>query len=163
MTATLESKKHLEYMKKAINKCREGIQKGQTPFGACIVQGNRVIACAHNTVWEDTDITAHAEINAIKQACAKLKSVHLSDCVIYSTTEPCPMCFSAIHWARIKEIYYGTSITDAKQFGFNELEISNQAMNDIGKCSMEITSNILHEECLDLFKEWKKINKDKTY
>lgn len=160
---TADNMDHEKFMKKAIAKCREGIKKGQTPFGACIVQGNKIISCAHNTVWGDIDITAHAEINAIKEACAKLEDVHLSDCIIFSTTEPCPMCFSAIHWARIKEIYYGTSIGDAKKFGFNELEISNQTMNDIGKCSKKIIPNILHEECLDLFKEWKKLNKDKAY
>ena len=115
-------------MELAIAKTREGIRHGQTPFGACIVKKGRVIACSHNEVWKNTDITAHAEVAAIRVACRKLGTIDLSGCTIYSTCEPCPMCFSAIHWAGIGKIVYGAGIADAAECGFGELEISNAAM-----------------------------------
>lgn len=88
---------------------KEGVDKGQTPFGSCIVKEGEVVSCEHNRVWETTDITAHAEIVSIRATCNKLNTIDLSGCVIYSTTEPCPMCYSAIHWAKISKIIYGTS------------------------------------------------------
>lgn len=146
--------KNEQYMQLAIEKAREGIEAGQTPFGACIVRGNDVIACAHNGVWQTTDITAHAEIQAIRLACKKLKTVELSGSIIYSTCEPCPMCFSAIHWARIEKIVYGASIVDAQKAGFNELEISNDDMKMFGKSSIEVIGGILEDECRELFHRW---------
>ena len=115
-------------MKKAIQKGYQGLEKGQTPFGACIVKEGKMISCAHNRVWEKMDITAHAEMEAIRMACKKLKSIHLSGCIIYSTCEPCPMCFAACHWAKISEIVYGTGIQDAQRIGFNELTVSNEIL-----------------------------------
>lgn len=155
--------KHNEYMRLAIEKTREGILKGQTPFGCCIVKNNEVISCEHNTVWQNTDITAHAEITAIRKACKKLDTIDLSGCVLYSTTEPCPMCFSAIHWAKIDTIYFGASIDDAANAGFNELHISNETMIIEGKSNIKIYPNILKDECISLFKEWKELGKSKKY
>ena len=103
-----------KFMRLAINKAKQGIKQGQTPFGACISKDGEVISCVHNIVWESLDITAHAEISAIREACKKLNTVDLSGCVIYSTCEPCPMCFSACHWAKISKIVYGAQIEDAK-------------------------------------------------
>lgn len=138
----------------ALKKAREGVQKGQTPFGACIVKDGRIIACAHNTVWRDKDVTAHAEINAIRKACRKLKTVDLSGCVIYSTCEPCPMCFSAIHWARIRRIVYGCCIKDARNAGFRELNVSNETMKRLSKGRVRIDGMALGSECLRLLKDW---------
>lgn len=150
------------FMKKAIEKTIQGIKKGQTPFGACIVKNNKVVVCVHNEVWKDKDITEHAEIVAIRKACKKLKTIDLSGCVIYSTTEPCPMCYSAIHWARIKRIVYGASIADAKKAGFNELAISDKTMKKIGKDRIKIDAGVLRKECVELFDVWKK-HKGKAY
>ncbi len=112
-------------MRLAIEEAKKGIKEGQAPVGACIVKDEQIVCCAHNTVWKDMDITAHAEINALRETCKKLHMIDLSDCEIYSTCEPCPMCFSACHWARISKIVYGARIEDAKQAGFNEIKISN--------------------------------------
>lgn len=150
-------------MQFAIEKAKEGIRKGQTPFAACIVRDSEVISCAHNTVWKGNDITAHAEINAIRMACKKLNSIDLSGCIIYSTTEPCPMCFSACHWARISGIVYGTSIGDSKENGFNELVISNSRMKSIGQTNLEVIGSFLRDECLELFKIWSQQKDKKTY
>ncbi len=142
------------YMKLAITAARAGITRGQTPFGACIVKDEKVISCSSNSVWNDMDITAHAEINAIRAACKKLNTVDLTGCVIFSTCEPCPMCFSACSWARISRIVFGARIEDAKQFGFSELRISNEKMREIGSASIEIVTDFMREECILLFDEW---------
>ncbi|RJP29222.1 MAG: nucleoside deaminase [Candidatus Omnitrophota bacterium] len=123
------------------------------PFGACIVKGKMVLAAANNTVLKN-DATCHAEINAIREASSKIGSYDLKGCVIYSTTEPCPMCFSAIHWARINKIVFGTGIKDAIKVGFNELKISSLSMKRLGSSKIDIVSSFLYEECLELFKEW---------
>jgi len=151
------------FMNLAVAKASEGIENGQTPFGACIVKNNEIIACCHNRVWELTDITAHAEIVVIREACNKLGVVDLSGCVIYSTTEPCPMCFTAIHWAKIGKIVYGVSIEDAKRFGFSELTISNREMRDAGKSKIKIVSGCLKDDSLKLFNIWKNRDNSRVY
>jgi tRNA(Arg) A34 adenosine deaminase TadA len=151
------------YMRLAIQKAQNGIRKGQTPFGACIVKNGKVISCAHNAVWKKTDITAHAEIQAIRDACKRLESINLSGCVIYSTCEPCPMCFSACHWAGISKIVYGTSILDAKKIGFNELFLSNNQMKKIGRSPLKIKGGFLRDEALLLFKRWTTAKNRRSY
>lgn len=151
------------YMQKAVAKARQGIVAGQTPFGACIVREETVVACAHNQVWETTDITAHAEVQAIRLACQKLSTVDLSGSVIYSTCEPCPMCFSACHWAKIDTIVYGAQIADAQSAGFNELSISNQEMKERGKSPVQVVSGLLEDECVELFNVWAKQSKAQKY
>lgn len=154
---------HEDFMRRAIDMALRGIKDGQTPFGACIAKDGKLIACRHNGVWKNTDITAHAEIVAIRDACRALKTIDLSGCVIYSTCEPCPMCFSACHWARIKIIYYGADISDARKAGFHELSISNAKMKQLGGSELEIHSGILKEECANLFKIWLATPGHRTY
>lgn len=153
---------HEKFMRAAINRAHEGIRKGGGPFGACIVKNGKIVACASNTVWLDCDSTAHAEVNAIRAAEQKLKTIDLSGCTIYSTTEPCPMCFSAIHWARIGKIVCGASIADAKKAGLNELAISDRLMKRLGKSRVKIEAGVMKDECVALFKEWK-VRKGKPY
>ena len=150
-------------MKLAIDKAKEGIKSGQAPFGACIVREGEVITCAHNVVWQNMDITAHAEINAIRYACRKLNAVDLSECIIYSTCEPCPMCFSACHWAKISGVVYGVNIEDAQKIGFSELAISNNEMAHIGNSTIKIIGDVLREENLKLFELWSKQRNRKAY
>ena len=152
-----------KFMRLAINKAKQGIKQGQTPFGACISKDGEVISCVHNIVWESLDITAHAEISAIREACKKLNTVDLSGCVIYSTCEPCPMCFSACHWAKISKIVYGAQIEDAKKLGFNELTISNKEMKQSSDSPIEIVGNVLREENLELFKLWSEQENRRIY
>lgn len=145
---------HESWMRIAIDKTREGIALGQTPFGACIVKDDGLIAAAHNRVWANLDSTAHAEINAMRAACAALQSIDLSGCTIYSTCEPCPMCFAACHWAKISTIVYGASIVDAQRAGFSELTIADAEMKRMGNSPLEIISGVSAEECRRLFDEW---------
>ncbi len=149
---------HEHFMRLAVQQVRAAIATGQTPFGACIVKEGVVVACEHNRVWMTCDITAHAEICAIRAACRQLNTIDLSGCAIYSTCEPCPMCFSAIHWARIGRIIYGADIVDAQRAGFHELEISNQQMKKSGHSSIEILDGVLKKDCVSLFSEWQEHN-----
>lgn len=154
---------HKKYMQMALDIAREGVDNGQSPFGACIVKNGEVIACDHNIVLQSTDITAHGEIHAIRNACSKLNNIDLSGCTIYSTCEPCPMCFTAIHWARIDKIYYGAAIEDAERFGFNELTVSNQTLKETGKSSVEIEKDFMRKECIELFEYWNSNIDKRTY
>ncbi len=141
-------------MRLAIDKARQGIATAQSPFGACVVRGEELISCEHNGVWETTDSTAHAEVLAIRAACRKLNSIDLKGCTIYSTCEPCPMCFSACHWANIEHIVYGASIEDAQAVGFRELKIGNRLLKELGLSPVQVFGAVLKEECLELFREW---------
>ncbi|HUJ20133.1 MAG TPA: nucleoside deaminase [Bryobacteraceae bacterium] len=147
MTASAD----VPFMRMAIEKAREGVLRGQTPFGACIVRDGQVLSCAHNVVWETNDVTAHAEIHAIREACRRLSTIDLSGSVIYSTCEPCPMCFAACHWARIAKIVYGASIQDAWASGFHELQIANVQMRELGGSPIEIVGDFLRDEAVALF------------
>src|SRR5688572_12317520 len=92
-------------MQLAVAKAREGVAAGQSPFGCAIAHGDDVIAVAHNIVLATTDITAHAEIIAIRSACQKLGRIHLVGCIVATTCEPCPMCASALHWSRVAQVF----------------------------------------------------------
>lgn len=151
------------FMRRAVEAARRGIDEGQTPFGACVVRGGEAVACEHNVVWATTDITAHAEIHAIRRACRELGTVDLSGGVIYTTCEPCPMCFAACHWARLDRIVYGASIADARQAGFNELTISNREMKRRGGSSVELVGGVLREACVDLFRRWRERPDSRAY
>ncbi|MFA6218020.1 MAG: nucleoside deaminase [Candidatus Omnitrophota bacterium] len=142
------------YMRLALVEARKNlVSTSGGPFGACIVLRDTVVAVARNTVLKH-DATAHAEINAIRAASRKLKTWDLSGCHIYSTTEPCPMCFGALHWARISVLIYGTSIADVKKRGFHELNISNARLKTLGKSPISIFSGCLRQECLELLVAW---------
>jgi guanine deaminase len=90
-----------ELMRMAIDKCRQGLARGQSPFGCAIAVGDRVISNEHNTVVLTTDITAHAEVNAIRAGNREIKNIFLEGAIVATTCEPCPMCMAALHWARV--------------------------------------------------------------
>jgi len=114
------NKPQKKWMKLAIDSATAGMtRQAGGPFGACIVRKGKAVAVSHSTVLKSCDATCHAEINAIREASKKLKRYDLSDCTVYSTTEPCPMCFSAIHWARIPAVYFGTGIPFSCHRPFN--------------------------------------------
>lgn len=90
------------------------------PFGACVVKGGIIIACSHNSVLLDKDPTCHAEMNAVRQACQSLQSHDLSDCELYTTCEPCPMCWGAVQWSRLNKVYIGADRFTAAKYGFDD-------------------------------------------
>ena len=142
-------------MRRAIELARRGIEAGQSPFGAVIIRNGRIVAEAHNTVWADTDPTAHAEINAIRLAAGKLGTIDLTGCTMYSTCEPCPMCLAAIHWAKLDRVYYGAQIADAAAAGFSELAVPAAELADRGGSQLQVLPGPLRRECQELFKLWK--------
>ena len=151
------------FMRLAIEKAREGIDAGQSPFGAVIVNGDKVLAAAHNTVWSATDPTAHAEVNAIRQATADLGRIDLKGCTIYSTCEPCPMCLAAIHWSKIRRVVFGASIADADAAGFSELHVHARDLVKMGGSPLKVEAGLLRNECRTLFGIWKKNPSRKVY
>ena len=144
----------MDYMRLAWLEARAGIAAGQSPFGACVVRDGVVVAQGHNLVWAETDITAHGEIVTIRKACRELGTIDLSGATLYSTCEPCPMCFAAIHWARFARLVYGASIADAQRAGFNELTVSNAELRRLGGSQVEIVAGVMQKECALLFGEW---------
>jgi len=109
------------YMARAIQLSVENVVSGQGgPFGAVIVKDGRIIAEGVNQVTSSNDPTAHAEIVAIRQACAVLGGFELKDCELYTSCEPCPMCLGAIYWSRLARLYYGALAADAAQAGFDD-------------------------------------------
>ncbi len=151
-------------MELAIRSARAGMRRGEGgPFGACIVKGRRVVAAAHNTVLKTQDPTAHAEINAIRMAARKLKTFDLSGHSIVSTTEPCPMCFSAIHWARLDRVIYGTAIADVKRRGFHELVLSCRRLAKLGRSGVKVRSGFMLKECRKLLEAWDGLDHKQVY
>jgi tRNA(Arg) A34 adenosine deaminase TadA len=144
-----------ELMRLAIAKARAGIAAGQSPFGALVVCGDAVIAEAHNTVRHDTDPTAHAEVNAIRQSARLLRRIDLSGSTMFSTCEPCPMCLSAIHWAKIDRVVFGATIADALAAGFTELSVPARELAKIGGSRLRVEEGPLRLECARLFEEWR--------
>lgn len=150
-----------ELMKVAIETCREGLAAGQSPFGCAIAIGDRIVARAHNTVVLTTDITAHAEVNAIRAGCLETGDIFLSDAMVATTCEPCPMCMAALHWARVDTVYYGATIGDADTAGFNELQFPAAELLKQGGSEVKLIGDTLQEECVQLFAEWQ-ANPNKT-
>jgi guanine deaminase len=143
-----------DLMRLAIEKCRHGIAAGQSPFGCAIARHGEVLSCSHNTVVLTTDITAHAEVNAIQEACRTVSNIFLERAIVATTCEPCPMCMAALHWARVKEVYYGATIADAEAAGFNELALPAAKLLHIGNSSVKLTAGVLPADCQRLFTEW---------
>jgi guanine deaminase len=149
----------MDIMNLAIEEARKTMNENKGgPFGAAIIdkQGN-IISVASNLVLESHDPTAHAEVVAIRKASEKLKTHDLSDCILYATGYPCPMCLSAIIWANIKEVYYATDLKDAEDIGFRDDYIYNYIKgknNDALKLSQ-----LGRENAIKLFEEYKEKNK----
>jgi len=111
---------HEQFIQRAVEIANENIDAGGGPFGAVIVKDGEIIAEASNRVTVDHDPTAHAEVMAIREAGAKLGDFDLSDCVMYASCEPCPMCLGAIYWARISAVYFSADRKDAEEAGFDD-------------------------------------------
>src|SRR5262245_30915339 len=152
-----------DFMRLAVRKAQEGMAAGQSPFGAVIVRAGGVVAATHNTVWRDGDPTAHAEVNCIRAAAAALSTIFLHGCTLFSTTEPCPMCLAAIHWAKVDRVVFGATIADAAAAGFCELFVDAKGLAEMGKSPLRVESGLLREDCAALFNEWKQTGLSKAY
>ena len=147
-------------MKRAIELSIKSVNNGGGPFGSVIVKGDKIIAEGSNKVTSNNDPTAHGEIVAIREACKKLNDFSLNGCELYSTCEPCPMCLSAIYWARIDKIYYANTREDARKIDFDDSLIYTELQKNIDKRKIPMIQ-ILRNEALKAFELWDK-KKDKV-
>ena len=154
--------KGFSFMEKAIEVALENVISNQGgPFGAIVVKDGKIIGTGRNEVTASNDPTAHAEVQAIREACQYLNDFQLIDCEIYTSCEPCPMCIGAIYWARPKAVYYACTKEDAAKIGFDDQFIYEQLSLPIDQ--RNITMKQISPNQYELpFKTWEK-SKDKTY
>lgn len=149
----------MEMMEKAIEEAKTGVNIGDGgPFGAVIADGDKLISSSHNTVLKDKDPTCHAEMNAIRSACKSLGTHILEGMQIYTTAEPCPMCLSAIYWARLERVYIGVTRECAALYGFDDALFYEQVTLPVDNRVVPHTIGVMLEECEMVFQNWKKNN-----
>lgn len=142
-----------ELMRMAIGLSIDNVGNGGGPFGAVIARGGDVVATGVNRVTANNDPTAHAEVSAIRAAAAKLGRFDLSDCEIYTSCEPCPMCLGAIYWAHIKKVYFGNTKADAKAIGFDDSFIYDEL--ELPRDSRRLPSEeFMRSDALEAFRLW---------
>lgn len=143
-----------DYMKRAIELSKINMEKGQGgPFGAIIVKDGKIIGEGWNKVTSSNDPTAHAEVEAIRQACKNVSNFDLNGAEIYTSCEPCPMCLSAIYWARISKIYFANTKKDAAKIQFDDDFIYQEIPKDMNQRKIP-TTQILRDEALQVFEAW---------
>jgi len=157
----MAKKTNEKLMEMAIKQARKTMNKNYGgPFGAVIInEKGKVIAVSSNTVLKDKDPTAHAEISAIRQATLKLKTHDLSNCVMFSTAFPCPMCLGAIIWSNIKTVYYGCDSKQTNELGFRDDKIYEFLKDDCKNVNVLELSNQDQEKCTALITEYKEKEK----
>ncbi|MFH0834594.1 MAG: nucleoside deaminase [Patescibacteria group bacterium] len=152
-----------KFMQIAIAEAELGLRrKDGGPFGAVIIRRGKIVARAHNQVLKNSDPTCHAEMQAIRAAAKKLKRFDLSDCEIYSSCEPCPMCLGAIHWAKMRKLYFGATRSDAAKIGFDDKFIYDVILGAAKKKQVKITK-IARKECLAPFQKWLNLKSKTQY
>ena len=144
-----------KFMARAIELSIESVNTGGGPFGSVIVKDDKIIAEGSNKVTLSNDPTAHGEIVAIREACEKLNNFNLSDCELYSTCEPCPMCLSAIYWSRINKIYYANTRKDARKIDFDDSLIYLEFQKNINERKIPMIQ-MMRNEALKAFELWDK-------
>ncbi|PYF72504.1 nucleoside deaminase [Pedobacter nutrimenti] len=148
------SAQHEKFMRIAIELSEKNVQENiGGPFGAVIVKDGQIIAQSGNKVTSTNDPTAHAEVSAIRLACTALNTFDLSGCVVYTSCEPCPMCLSAIYWARISTIYYGNTKADAGHIGFDDQFIYDELDKPMEKRSLPV-HQLMRDEAAQAFRLW---------
>ena len=159
----MEQAQHQQYMRRAIELSRTNVAKGTGgPFGAVIVKGGMVIGEGANQVTARNDPTAHAEVEAIRAACAQIGNFDLSGAVIYTSCEPCPMCLSAIYWARLGKIYYANTKTDAANIQFDD-DFIYQEIAKAPQARAIPMPQLLRDEAQQAFVDWQHNNKKIAY
>jgi tRNA(Arg) A34 adenosine deaminase TadA len=142
-----------EFMKRAIELSIKSVSSGTGPFGSVLVKDNQIIAEGFNTVTANNDPTSHAEIVAIRIACKELRNFSLEGCDLYTTCEPCPMCLSAIYWARISKIYYAHTRVDAQKIDFSDAMIYEELNKTIKDRKIPM-HQMMRDEALKAFNLW---------
>jgi guanine deaminase len=141
------------FMARAIQLSVENVHAGGGPFGAVVVKDGAIIAEGVNRVTSTCDPTAHAEVSAIRAACAKLGAFELKDCDLYTSCEPCPMCLGAIYWARLAHVYFGNLAADAAKIGFDDAFIYREIAQPHARREIPMTQ-MMREQALAGFRAW---------
>lgn len=150
-------------MRAAIKLADEGMRSGRGgPFGCVVVRRGEIVGRGNNRVTSTNDPTAHAEVVAIRDACARLGTFQLEDCEIYTSCEPCPMCLSAIYWARIPRTFYGNTRSDAAVIGFDDDFIYQQVALPLEQRARKMQP-LLRDEAQVTFKQWAEKNDKVRY
>jgi tRNA(Arg) A34 adenosine deaminase TadA len=146
-----------EMLKRAVAEARAAVIGGEGgPFGAIVAKGEEILGAGRNTVIKDADPTAHAEMNAIREAARRLTSHDLKGCVLYATSEPCPMCLAAAYWAGIEEIIFCLPADIASQAGFADSEIYREFKLPKSKRRVKVSEAMeMRPEAVQLFREWR--------
>jgi guanine deaminase len=145
-----------KFMREAIRLSIQMMRRGQGgPFGAAVVRDGRIVGRGWNQVTSANDPTAHAEIVAIREACKRLRTFQLDDCDLYTSCEPCPMCLSAIYWARLGNVFYANTRRDAAKIDFDDDFIYREVALPIRERTLKM-KQILHDEALAAFAEWQR-------
>ena len=144
-----------EFMNRAIELSIESVNKGGGPFGCVIVKDEKIVSEGSNKVTSSKDPTAHGEIVAIREACKKINNFSLSGFELYSSCEPCPMCLSAIYWARIDKVYFANTRQDAQKIDFDDSLIYSEFQKNIDKRKIPMVQ-MMRDEALKAFELWDK-------
>jgi len=140
-----------KFMGIAIEEAKKAFESGEnTGIGALIVRGEEIVSQCHNNVKITEDSTNHDEMNVIRDASKKLKRRNLNDCTLFTTCEPCPMCFAAAWWARIPKIVFGASLDDLIDRGNREIKVSSEFLNNNATYKIEIIKGVLRKECIKI-------------
>jgi len=148
-----DDSRHSFFMQQAIDLAINNIKNGGGPFAALVVKNDKVISQGVNRVTDNNDPTAHAEIVAIRKACEKLGTFQLDGCQIYSTCEPCPMCFGAIYWSRVDKVFFGATHLDAHDADFDDSFIYAEIKKSPESRKIPFIQ-IDQEDAVRVFKEW---------
>ena len=144
-----------KFMRMAIELATKNVRSGRGgPFGAVVVRNGEVIAAAANSVTSSNDPTAHAEVNAIRAACRAIESFQLDDCDVYTSCEPCPMCFAALYWSRCRAVFFGNTKTDAAAAGFDDSFLYDEVKRPIEERRIPF-AQFLGDEAIESFDVWK--------
>ncbi len=150
------------FMERAVELSKQSMATGGGPFGAVIVRDGKIIGEGTNNVTAHNDPTAHAEVEAIRNACRALGTYDLSGSVIFASCEPCPMCLSAVWWARIKKIYFSNTREDAADIGFDDAAIYGEISKNLDERSLPI-EQLYCQSSANIFRQWQSCQEKTTY
>ena len=150
-----------EFMKRAVDLSERSIEEGGGPFGAVVVKNGEIIADGTNRVTPDNDPTAHAEVQAIRKACARLGTFDLGGCEIYASCEPCPMCLGAIYWSRMRRVYYANTREDAAAIRFSDEDIYDEMARPLGERRIVALVRVPSDRARAILERWS-VKQDRT-
>ncbi len=151
-----------DFLRQAIQLAEASLRSGGGPFGAVIVKDGEIVGRGHNRVTLDNDPTAHAEVQAIRDACQHLATFSLEGCTLYVNCEPCPMCMAACYWAHLDKVVYAADASDAAKIGFDDVLVREECIQDKKERQMPM-QQALRDEALEVFSLWQSLDDKAEY